>query len=329
MIPAYVTKTACFLLDATVIACCAACAVQSDHSHQPANAAPRAAPDVAVKSAGGLPTFKDCVIRGGNYAVGAIRVEARGSYYLDRSSLRAVCILPPRIRRLGSQRVYLPMPSQIMTSVYDFFTAGTETANDGLFSYVLFPVPSRRAERFLYELLASTSYLVDNTIALRYLNVMYLPTHKDRFEKLVSNFTDDPRSVPQLAAFAAESYDYAFARKLLSQICAAPAATVQEVCASDLSRGPYLFTYSRPLSVLETVPPPYLFVDLSGIHDRAFSEFVAAFKQQVKDPDYTDRQKIDSFRLDLLNIVLTAADWADPIKRSLTEIIHFARSSKE
>jgi hypothetical protein len=38
-------------------------------------------------------------------------------------------------------------------------------------------------------------------------------------------------------------------------------------------------------------------------------------------PDFTDRQKIDTLRLRLLDITLKAADWLDPIKEGIAEIV--------
>lgn len=72
------------------------------------------------------------------------------------------------------------------------------------------------------------------------------------------------------------------------------------------------------------MPPPYLFLDLSGVHEHAFSEFIAAYKEQIKRTDYTDLGRIDNLRLRLLNIVLTAADWVDPIKGAIADILHMA-----
>ena len=58
------------------------------------------------------------------------------------------------------------------------------------------------------------------------------------------------------------------------------------------------------------------------MHDRAFAEFVSAYK--VKRGNYTDRERIDNMRLRLLTIALTAADWMDPIKGATAEILHLA-----
>jgi hypothetical protein len=63
------------------------------------------------------------------------------------------------------------------------------------------------------------------------------------------------------------------------------------------------------LSGASVVAPPYLLVDLSNISDAAFAEFVRAVKQQVMLPDFTSREKITTFRLQVLEVTLKAADW--------------------
>jgi hypothetical protein len=116
-----------------------------------------------------------------------------------------------------------------------------------------------------------------------------------------------------------------FAQKLLAQICAVPADVIRDLCATDLSSGPYLFTYARPASTLSPVPPRYLMFDLSAVHTRAFGEFIAAYKAQVKRLDYSDRQRIDTLHLRVLNIVLTAADWITPTKSAMADILHMVK----
>jgi hypothetical protein len=67
--------------------------------------------------------------------------------------------------------------------------------------------------------------------------------------------------------------------------------------------------------------PTRLLLDLSNVHERAFGEFISALKEQVMRPDFVDRQKIDTVRLGLLDITLKAADWLNPIKEGIAEIV--------
>lgn len=77
------------------------------------------------------------------------------------------------------------------------------------------------------------------------------------------------------------------------------------------------------------MPPPFLLIDLSGVHERAFPEIVAAFLEQVVRKDFSDREKIDTFRLHLLNITLTAADWISPVQKAMADVVHIAGGPSE
>jgi Sel1 repeat len=212
----------------------------------------------------------------------------------------------------------------ILANVYDYlYEPGIEPRHYGLFSYVLFPAYSPRAERFLDELFKTTSYAGGSLIEVESLNVIYLPRQVDQLLSLRARIAEG--SAPPAHAFVTQFYNYHLAQKLLAQICAMPADVIRDLCATDLSRGPYEFTYARPASTLSPVPPPYLVLDLSDVHIRAFGEFIAAYKAQVKRLDYSGRQRIDTLRLRMLNVVLTAADWISPTKSAIADILHMAR----
>jgi hypothetical protein len=67
-------------------------------------------------------------------------------------------------------------------------------------------------------------------------------------------------------------------------------------------------------------------VDLRYIHKDAVHEFVAAYQAQLKRPDFTDREKIDSVRLGVLNIALKAADFTSPVVKAVADIVHSVMS---
>ena len=77
------------------------------------------------------------------------------------------------------------------------------------------------------------------------------------------------------------------------------------------------------------MPPPFLFIDLSDVHERAFPEIIAAFKAQVKREDISDRAKIDTLRLKLQSIALTAADWLVPVQKATADIVHTVSGRSE
>lgn len=213
---------------------------------------------------------------------------------------------------------------KILGSVYDYLYRTTvEKPGYGLYSYVLFPAHSSRGERFLDELFKTTSYADLVEISTENLNLIYLPTKTDKLTTLIPMIMDG--SAPPVDKFTSQFYDYALAQRLLAQICLSPADVVKAVCATDLTRGPYLFTYSRPASALSPAPPPYLFVDLSSVHEDAFGELVSAYKEQVKRSDYSDLARIENFKERLLNIILTSADTLGSITEAIKNAIHLVK----
>jgi hypothetical protein len=215
----------------------------------------------------------------------------------------------------------------IAASVYSYlYAAGSEQPDYGLYSYVLFPSYSRRAETFLANLFKTTGAVDASGIDPQHLNIIYIPTRSEKRALLLPQIADG--RPPPVTPFASEFYDFAQARRLLAQICTAPSDAIRYVCRTDLSRGPYLFTFSRPASNLARVPPPYLFVDLSSVHERAFAEFVTAYKEQVKRADYSDAERIDNLRLTVLNVILTAADWIGPVKGAIADTVYMAEAGR-
>jgi len=210
-------------------------------------------------------------------------------------------------------------PAVVVDSVYGFLRGpGAEAAGYGLYSYALLPHPSPRADAFLAALFARTGWAGDSRVSPAELNLVYLPVHADLEARLGIGAWDHDRPHPD---FAARAYDHAEARRLLARICRRPAEGARALCAGDLADGPYLFTYSHPASRLDALPPPYLVLDLGGVHPAAFAHFIAAYKAQVKRTDYTDRERIDAFNLVLLNVALTAADVVSPVVRSVKDLI--------
>jgi hypothetical protein len=213
-----------------------------------------------------------------------------------------------------------PQPS-ILLSVYGFFDQqGTEEKGYGLYTYVLLTRgrgTDGRNAAFLRELLAGTRRTKDELAAVRHqLNIFYIPV-QNRIQALVIARS----SVEAAAAIAAPGiYDYEKAEELLFRLCMEARSSSPKLCASAWS-GPYLLSLPERVSASASLSPTRLLVDLSDIHQRAFGEFIRALKEQVMRPDFTDRQKIDTVRLALLDITLKTADWVNPIKEGIAEIV--------
>lgn len=207
---------------------------------------------------------------------------------------------------------------------------GKEEAGYGLYSYAVLSSHSPRSSAFLTEVFKSIPSIEDTPAKRAQLNIFYLPTKKDTAEAFadsVKTLGDDPAKLG--AKYSESFYDYKMARGVLLHLCNPPAAVMSELCAGDMSRGPYIFTYAKPASTLEPVPAPFLLADLSDVDPRAFGELVSAFKAQVKREDISDGARINTLRLRLLTIALKAGDLVSPIRKAIGDIIHTAPADKD
>jgi hypothetical protein len=214
----------------------------------------------------------------------------------------------------------------ILGTAYDFLYApGAETAGYGLYSYVILPRPGDRAVAFLREIVGHFPAASNVAEAKQRINILYLPTKAAARGQAAFDADAAPAVVK---AFLDKNYDFAMARDLLFHLCDRPAPAVAQLCANDLSGGPYILTYATKVSDLSPLPPPFLFVDLTNVRPRAFPLFVAAYAAQVKRPNFSDGERLADFRLQLLNIILTAADWVQPVSAAVADIAHFAEAAK-
>jgi Caspase domain len=216
-----------------------------------------------------------------------------------------------------------PVPSNraiLATGYRHLPELGGEEEGYGLYSYAVLTSTSNRSSALLEEIFNSIPKIEDTAAHRSQLNILYLPTKKER----LGDWEDSQRlnSAQFARKFSNSFYDYRMARSILNHICNPPADAVRNLCQRDMSRGPYIFTHAKPASALEPVPPPFLFVDLSDVHHRAFGEFAAAFREQVKREDISDGARINTLRLGILKITLKAGDLVVPIRKSIADIIH-------
>jgi hypothetical protein len=165
---------------------------------------------------------------------------------------------------------------------------------------------------------------VEDTAAKRaQLNIFYIPIkgdNPDAFANLIKASGSDKAKTG--AGYSGTLYNYKLARAILDHVCNPPADSMQDLCQESMADGPYIFSYAKPASSLEPVPPPFLFIDLTNIRSEAFAEYISAFRAQVKREDVADNAKIHTLRLAILNIALTAASLVDPIKNAVANIVH-------
>ena len=209
-------------------------------------------------------------------------------------------------------------------SVYDFLHPSddldyAETPGYGLYSYVFLFHASSRSEEFIRYLVQKTLFAPPQTIAKQRQNVIYLPTKNGKVRSTGLTKGREP-----IRKFLNDQYDFAYANSRLGMICDHRAEHLAQLCDSDYtSGGPYLFTYSEPISGRVELPPPYLFLDLSTVSSAAFPEFIYAYKTQVMRPHYTDYEELATFRLDVLRILTSASDHTRPI---IEAVLHLVKS---
>src|SRR6266581_939481 len=200
---------------------------------------------------------------------------------------------------------------------------GKEDEGYGLYSYAILPSESRRAEIFLSQLFKEIPSIYDTSARRSQLNIFYVPLKKDREREFATLIQTSAANFEKMGEeYSRSFYDYRIARALLDHVCNQPADNIRKLCDGDLSRGPYIFTYASPASSMSSVPPPFLFVDLSNVHAQAFGELIAAFRWQLKRDDISDQVRIRTLRLMILDIALTAADWVNPVEKAIADIVH-------
>jgi hypothetical protein len=212
-----------------------------------------------------------------------------------------------------------PQPRILETGYSLLDGIGGEEPGYGLYSYGLVVNDSGRSTKFLSDVFSAIPAVEDTAAPKSQTNIFYIPVRKDK----VDEFSEAGNEYANFfVSHTKDFYDFKLARSLLDHLCNPPAKEIRPVCDGDLSRGPFVFTYANPASDVTPVPPPYLFMDLSDAHERAFPEIIAAFTAQVKRDDISDRAKIDTLRLKLLSIVLTAADFVAPVRKAMADIVH-------
>jgi hypothetical protein len=211
---------------------------------------------------------------------------------------------------------------------------GGEELGYGLYSYAILSPNPQRSSAFLSDVFRSTPPVADTASRRSETNILYLPLRQD-MQQSYESLPPTERSNPSRlgSRFAKSLYDFKMARAILDHLCKRSARAMRALCAGDLSRGPYIFTYAAPASRLATVPPPYLFVDLSPIDPRGFPELLSAFRAQVKRRDVSDGARINSLRLKILRIALSAADVVKPAEVAMQDImgsiVHMASAQAE
>jgi hypothetical protein len=242
---------------------------------------------------------------------------------IDKAAQEAGAVISKSVEGVRQATTSIKRVTILETGYSQLPELGKEEAGYGLYSYAVLSSNSDRSAAFLAEVFKSIPAIQETAAKRAQLNIFYVPIKKEKsddFADAVDSSGDDVKKLG--TTYAASLYDYKLGRAILDHICNPPADRMRALCEGDTSRGPYIFTYERPASDMEPVPPPFLFVDLSDIHSGAFGEFVSAFRAQVKREDISDGARINTTRLALLQLVLKASDWIPGVQKSVVDIVH-------
>ncbi|MFN3659342.1 MAG: hypothetical protein ACK4UO_19015 [Pseudolabrys sp.] len=211
------------------------------------------------------------------------------------------------------------------TGYNELTTLGGETSGYALYSYAIVTANTPRTRAFMKEFFKSIKAIDVFDVPKNELNVLHIPvigSKKKQFQDLKKAV--GPQDYETLAEKYMDSfYDQSMALTILNRICTSAEGKMLTLCKSDISEGPFLFTYAKPVTTLQKVPPPYLIADLRPpMHVRAFETILSRFKEQVKSKDFADDQRIHTFGTSLLSILLTTADWTDLVARDIGTVVH-------
>ncbi len=208
------------------------------------------------------------------------------------------------------------------TAYAPLYNSGSEASGYGLYSYVILMGFGDRDRAFVKTIVESTPGAEGLPWPRAQINLLLLPTRQSAATQCVQFSAEIRMNCIQTQLNNMSNYDYNSARTFLYKVCNNATDNMKAFCASAFGRGPFLLTYSHPASKLSYMPPPFLFVDLSTVEEGAFSEYLEAYKGQVKREDITDGSRINTVRLKILSLILSGAGILNPVEKALAEILH-------
>ena len=213
------------------------------------------------------------------------------------------------------------------TAYAPLYNSGSEASGYGLYSYVILMGFGDRDRAFVKSIVESTPGAEGLPWPHAQINLLLFPIKQSAATQCAPLSTDVRMNCIQTQLNDTSNYDYNSARTFLYKVCNSAVDNMKNFCASAFGRGPFLFTYSHPASKLSNIPPPFLFVDLSTVDDGAFSEYLEAYKSQVKREDITDGSRINTVRLKILSLILSGAGIINPVEKALADILHVSGQS--
>jgi hypothetical protein len=246
-----------------------------------------------------------------------------------------ITILPTLISAISSSPHphILPLPDDgpggpVTANIIDTRSAplerpGEEASSYGLYTYVLLRGSANRDKHFLKDIVESAPSASGVLAPLRaHIDLMLIPANPcpirlakspaDCQIHLVDNVERDPKA----------NYNYGESNTLLEELCAKPPDKLADFCRDPIGWGPFLFTYARPVSTMNPIPPPFLFFDFTEHDEAAFPDFIGAYEAVLKSDDFTDDSKLNTLRLRILDVYNRARAATGPTAEGAAKLVH-------
>jgi hypothetical protein len=200
---------------------------------------------------------------------------------------------------------------------------GEEPEGFGLYTYVLIRHSADRDSRFLQEIVRTAPSAAGVAPPLRaQIDLMLIPAKPCPANTTTSATTCAPPEPEAIAADLKANYNFEESNTILEGLCANPPEQVVKFCRAPFGEGPFLFTYARPVSKMNSIPPPFLFFDFTDQDEAAFPDYINAYEAVLKSDDFTDDSKLKTLRLRILDVYNRARAAAGPTAEGAAKLIH-------
>jgi hypothetical protein len=200
---------------------------------------------------------------------------------------------------------------------------GEEADGYGLYTYVLVRHSADRDSHFLQDIVATAPSAAGVAPPLRaQIDLMLIPADPC---PAGADATATSCAAPEPETIAGDikaHYNFEESNTILEELCANPPNQIVNFCREPFGEGPFLFTYARPVSKMNSIPPPFLFFDFTDQDEAAFPDYIDVYEAVLKSDDFTDDSKLKTLRLRILDVYNRARAAAGPAAEGAVKLIH-------
>ncbi len=207
---------------------------------------------------------------------------------------------------------------------------GEEATGYGLYTYVLLRQGTDRDSHFVKDIVATAPSAADVAPpSPAQTDLMLIPVNPCPADSAKSAADCSAHLLDAVASDLKASYNYEESNTILDELCAKPPKQIAEFCHEAFGKGPFLFTYARPVSKMDPISPPFLFFDFTEHDEAAFGDYINAYEAVLKSDDFTDDSKLNTLQLRILDVYNRARTAADPTVEGAVKLIGLFFPSKE